>query len=600
MAASLDPFTTRPEIRGTFGVVATTHWIASAVAMSMLERGGNAFDAAVAAGFTIQIVEPHLSGPAGEVPIIFNDAKTGRVRVLCGQGVAPAAATPAAFEALGLDIIPGSGLIAAVVPGAFDAWMTLLRDYGSMTLREVLEPAIDYAQTGHPLLPGASRALDDVADVLRGEWRSGVDIWLPGGQVPQPHSLFRNPILAASYRRILEEAEAGGGGRDAQIERARRAWSQGFVAEAIDQFCRLAPSMDSSGERHLGLLTGADMAGWQATYEDPVTYDYHGWTIAKTGPWGQGPALLQALSLLKGFDFSAIGPNDAEFVHTVLEAIKLAYADREAYYGDPRFTFAPLDDLLSETYARPRRTLIGPQASHEVRPGLLPGFEVQQRLALESVVRADPMRGAPGVGEPTMAHLKPGDTTHIDVIDRWGNMVSATASGGWPQSSPTIPELGFALNTRLQMFTLKAGSPSVLAPGKRPRTTLTPTLALREGRPTLVCGTPGGDQQDQWQLVLLLRRIHHGLGLQQAIDMPLFHSAHFPSSFFPREALPGAAVIEAGFGADVIKALRGRGHDVVDAPQWSVGRLTAAERGGDGVLRAAATPRLMQAYAIGR
>jgi gamma-glutamyltranspeptidase/glutathione hydrolase len=287
----------------------------------------------------------------------------------------------------------------------------------------------------------------------------------------------------------------------------------------------------------------------------------------------------------------------------VLEAIKLAYADREAFYGDPAFAAVPLAQLLGEPYAQARRSLIGEEASHEFRPGLVPGFEAQQAFAV-SALRRSRAGGAPGVGEPTMAHLrpaaKPGDTTHLDVIDRWGNMVSATASGGWPQSSPTIPELGFALNTRLQMFSLDARSPGVLAPGKRPRTTLTPTLALQDGRPTLVCGTPGGDQQDQWQLVFLLRRIHHRLGLQQAIDMPLFHSVHFPASFYPREAMPGVAVVEAGFPSGVAEDLRRRGHEIVEAPRWSVGRLTAAERGADGVLRAAATPRLMQAYAIGR
>jgi gamma-glutamyltranspeptidase/glutathione hydrolase len=605
MADLPDPFTTRPEIRGTFGVVATTHWIASAVAMSMLERGGNAFDAAVAAGFVIQIVEPHLSGPAGEVPILFHDAGSGRVRVLCGQGVAPAKATPEAFAGLGLDAIPGSGLIAAVVPGAFDAWMLLLRDYGILPLADVLAPAIGYAAQGHPLLPAVARALGDVAEVLKGEWRSGAAIWLPGGEVPRPHALFRNEVLAATYQRILGEAQAGGGSRETQIDRARRVWSQGFVAEAIDRFCRAEPMMDSSGERHLGFLSGDDMARWAATYEQPVTYDYHGWTLAKTAPWGQGPAMLQALGLLKGFDIGACAPDDPLFVHLVLEAVKLAYADREAYYGDPAFADVPLGQLLGEPYASSRRSLIGVDASREFRPGMLPGFEDQQRFAIESL-RTRQSGGAPGVGEPTMAHLRPGpgarpgDTTHLDVIDRWGNMVSATASGGWPQSSPTIPDLGFALNTRLQMFSLDRRSPGVLAPGKRPRTTLTPTLAFHEGRPTLVCGTPGGDQQDQWQLVLLLRRIHHRLGLQQAIDMPLFHSVHFPSSFYPREAMPGVAVVETGFPAGVVEDLRRRGHEIVEAPRWSVGRLTAAERGADGVLRAAATPRLMQAYAIGR
>jgi gamma-glutamyltranspeptidase/glutathione hydrolase len=314
--------------------------------------------------------------------------------------------------------------------------------------------------------------------------------------------------------------------------------------------------------------------------------------------------MLQALSLLQGFDVAGLDPNGADFAHLVLEASKLAFADREAYYGDPDFVDVPLEALLSAPYAAARRALIGDSASHEIRPGVLPGFEDQVARALGMVRPSTDVAAGLGIGEPTMAHLKatvkPGDTVHLDVIDRWGNMVSATPSGGWPQSSPTIPELGFALNTRAQMFWLEPGLPSSLAPGKRPRTTLTPTLALQDGRPRLICGTPGGDQQDQWQLVLLLWRIHHGMGLQQAIDMPLFHTVHFPSSFYPRQALPGVSVIEASAGEAVIADLRARGHDLQIAPAWSAGRLTAAERGEDGVLRAAATPRLMQAYAVGR
>jgi len=595
-------FTTRPEIRGTFGVVTSTHWIASQVGMAMLERGGNAFDAAVAAGFCLQVVEPHLCGPAGEVPIIFHSAATGKIEVLCGQGPAPAAASIAAFRDLGLDAVPGSGLISAVAPGSFGAWLTLLRDHGRLRLDEVMAPAIGYAEHGHPLLPGVARALAELKEAFTTEWPTSAPVWLPGGEAPLPHALFRNPTLAATWKRLL--SEAGQGAREVQIERALAAWYEGFVAEAIDRFGQAEALMDSSGRRHKALLTGQDMAGWRPAYEAPATLDYHGWTICKTQPWGQGPVLLQALALLRGFDIASLDPSGADFAHLVLEAAKLAFADREAYYGDPDFVEVPLEALLSETYAADRRGLIGEAASHDLRPGVLPGFEAQVARALGMVRVASGEGGGLGVGEPTMAHLKPtlkpGDTVHLDVIDSWGNMVSATPSGGWPQSSPTIPGLGFALNTRAQMFWLTEGLPASLAPGKRPRTTLTPTLALHEGRPALVCGTPGGDQQDQWQLALLLRRIHHGLGLQQAIDMPLFHTVHFPSSFYPREAMPGVSVVEESLGEAVIAELRRRGHDLQIAPAWSAGRLTAAERGADGVLKAAATPRLMQAYAVGR
>jgi gamma-glutamyltranspeptidase / glutathione hydrolase len=595
-------FTTRPEISGTFGVAASTHWIVSQVAMGVLERGGNAFDAAVAGGFTLCVVEPHLCGPAGEVPILFHDAHREETRVLCGQGVAPAAATIEHFRGQGLDMVPGSGLIAAVVPGAFDAWLTLLRDHGTLDLAEVLAPAIGYAQNGHPLLPGAARALAEVAEAIRHEWPSGAAIWLPGGDPPKPGALFRNPMLAATWQRLIAETGTQGS-REARIDRARRAWSQGFVAEAIDKFAR-TPLMDASGARHAGLLTGEDMARWSASYEAPVTTDFHGWSVCKTGPWGQGPVLLQSLRLLDAAGIGDVDLASPDFVHLVLEAQKLAFADREAYYGDPDFAEVPLDTLLSRDYARARAALIGDQASNEILPGLVPGFAEQRTRALAQVRVATSEAAGIGIGEPTMMHLKstlkPGDTVHLDVIDRWGNMVSATPSGGWPQSSPTVPGLGFALNTRAQMFWLEPGLPGSLAPGKRPRTTLTPTLALHDGRPALVCGTPGGDQQDQWQLVLLLRRILGGMPLQAALDLPLFHSLHFPSSFYPREALPGVAVIEESYGEEMIADLRWRGHDLRIAPAWSAGRLTAAERDADGVLHAAATPRLMQAYAVGR
>ena len=594
-------FTTRPDIRGTFGVATSTHWIVSSVAMAMLERGGNAFDAAVAGGFTLQVVEPHLCGPAGEVPILFHSATTGMTQVLCGQGVAPASASIAAFTALGLDMVPGSGLIAAVVPGSFDAWLLLLRDHGTMRLEEVMGPAIGYAEQGHPLLGGAARALAGVSDAFRLEWPSALPVWMPGGESPREGLLFRNPTLAATWRRLL--AAAGQGSRETQIDRVRREWSQGFVADAVDRFSRAEPLMDSSGRRHAGFLTGQDMAGWQARYETPATTDYRGWTFCKTGPWGQGPVLLQALRLLDGFQIDAAMLGGPDFIHLVLEAVKLAFADREAYYGDPDFVDVPLGQLLSAEYAASRRGLIGDTASSDFRPGVVPGYEAQVARGLGLIRQASGLGGL-GIGEPTMVHLqptiKPNDTCHLDVIDRHGNMVSATPSGGWPQSSPTVPGLGFALNTRAQMFSLDPGVPASLVPGKRPRTTLTPTLALREGRPALVCGTPGGDQQDQWQLILLLRRIHGTASLQAAIDQPLFHSLHFPSSFYPREALPGVAVLEESFGQATIEELRRRGHQIEVAPAWSAGRLTAAERDADGILSAAATPRLMQAYAVGR
>jgi gamma-glutamyltranspeptidase/glutathione hydrolase len=608
-------FTTRPELAGTFGMVASTHWLASAAGMAVLEKGGNAFDAAVAAGFTLQVVEPHLNGPGGEVPVIGHDARRGETFVVCGQGTAPAAATVGAYADLGLDLVPGSGLLAATVPGAFGGWLLLLREYGTLRLRDVLGYAIGYAQAGYPLAPAASWSIASVADLFREHWQSSAEVYLPDGGVPAPGSLFANRALAATYQRVLAEAEAVSDDRDAQLEAARRAWYDGFVAEEIARFAASAV-MDVTGERHRGLLTGHDLATWHARLEAPSTYDYAGLTVCKTAPWGQGPVFLQQLALLSGYDLAAMEPGSAEYIHLITEAGKLAFADREAWYGDPAFTDVPLDDLLSAAYNDERRKLIGESASMELRPGRpagrepeLPGFATHSfgMTDFDSQDRRGRGSGDPGIdpatGEPLgrapHAQARRGDTCHLDVADRWGNVVTATPSGGWLQSSPVIPSLGFCLGTRGQMFTLTPGLPATIAPGKRPRTTLTPTLALRDGEPYLAFGTPGGDQQDQWTLAFFLNHVNFGMNLQQAIDFPAFHSAHVPSSFYPRLAYPGRLDVESRAGDDVVEELRRRGHEVHVQPPWSLGRISAVARRG-GLLYAAANPRGMQGYAAGR
>jgi len=611
-----NPFTTRPEIDGTFGVVASTHWIATAVGMGTLERGGNAFDAAVATAFTLQVTEPHLNGPGGDVTVIVHDTRKGKVEVICGQGPAPAGATMAHYRGLGLDLVPGTGLLAACVPGTFETWMLLLRDYGTMALADVLEPALSYATHGHPLVERASATIASVEELFRQHWPTSAAVYLPGGKVPEPGTLFTNIGHAETYRRILREAQGAGGSREHQIDAARRAWSQGFVAAAIDRFCRTQDVMDTSGRAHRGVLTGADMAAWRPPVEAPLTYDYGRYRVCKAGPWNQGPVMLQQLALLKGFDLDGADPTSAEFIHTLVECSKLAYADRETFYGDPKFVDVPMDVLLSDEYNAARRKLITAQASLELRPGTIAGFGKRLDLRAHGTVTGGAGAGEPTVGRTPWTHdekaglpagaasitdagVVRGDTVHFDIVDRAGNMVSATPSGGWLQSSPVIPELGFCLGTRAQMFWLEDGHPAALAPGKRPRTTLTPTLALRDGEPYLAWGTPGGDQQDQWTTQLLLRHAHAGLNLQQAIDAPAWHSEHFPSSFWPREARPGVLVVEGRMPKETIRELERRGHRIEVEADWSEGRLTAAARDGRR-RRAAANPRGMQGYAAGR
>ena len=552
-------------------------------------------------GFTLQIVEPHLNGPAGEFPAVFYSQKNKKTEVLCAQGTAPQAASIDHYRSEGLSIIPGSGLLATVIPGAFDGWMCLLRDYGSLSLRDVMEPAIYYTHNGHPLLPRVADTISGLSDFFEEEWPTSAKTWMPYGSPPKGGQLFKNEALASTYTNILLAAEEVSD-RNKQIEIARKTWSTGFVADYIDEFIRGNEVMDASGSRHKGVLTAEDMAGWAATYEKPLTYDYHGWTVEKTGPWGQGPVMLQSLALLKGLDLSSLDPNGADFIHLIVEAMKLSFADRETYYGDPEAVRVPIDELLSEDYVKDRVKLLSHEASLEQRPTQISGYETLITKMIERASLLSETISTPDAGEPTMAHLseKRGDTVHIDTIDRWGNMVSVTPSGGWLQSSPVIPKLGFPLNSRAQMFWLDEGLNQSLAPGRRPRTTLSPTLARHTDGSSMVFGTPGGDQQDQWQLIMFLRHVHHKMNLQEAIDAPLFHTQHMNSSFFPRTAFNGQMIAESTFGKCTLNDLRNRGHTVNEVEEWTVGRLTAASRSSTGILKAAATPRLMQAYAIGR
>jgi gamma-glutamyltranspeptidase/glutathione hydrolase len=560
-------FTTRPELRGTFGMVASTHWLASAAGMAVLERGGNAFDAAVATGFTLQVVEPHLNGPGGEVPALLWPVSRGEPIALCGQGVAPAAATIERYRELGHELVPGAGVLAACVPGAFGGWLLLLEHFGTWRLEDVLSFAIGYAEEGFPVVAGIRATIDRTEGLIE-TWPGSRALYLPA---PEVGALFRNPVLAATYRRVLDESR--GGSREEEIEKARRAWYEGFVAEEIDRF------VAAEG----GLLTADDLARWRASLEPVASFEYRGLTVCKTLPWAAGPVGLQQLALLQGFDLAELSP--AELVHVVTECAKLAFADRDALYGDaPDLdSAAPLETLLSKEYNDARRALVGEEASGEYTPGL---------GRLPTVVGATV---TPGAGEPTR-----GDTVHLDVVDRWGNMVSSTPSGGWLQSSPVIPALGWPLGTRAQMFWLEEGLPSSLRPGARPRTTLCPGLALRDGKPYLAWGTPGGDQQEQWALHVFLNHVDRGMNLQEAIDAPDFHTDHLISSFFPRGFARRSVTVESRFGEDVVADLRRRGHEVEVSGPWTLGRVTAVAREPDGLLRAGANPRGMQGYAVGR
>lgn len=608
--------TTRPTLQGTFGMSASTHWIATACMQSVLERGGNAFDAAVAGAFVLHVVEPHLNGPRGDMTAILATAEDPAPIVLMGQGPAPAAATIEHYRSEGLTAVPGTGALAAAVPYAVDAWLLLLEERGTWELEEVLAYAIDCAENGHPVLAAVSTQIATVSQTFTEHWPSSAALWMPEGTPPVAGELIRNPEYAAVLRDLvaagggIEPHAAGGGigiepeapsGREARIAAARERWRTGPVARVVTEFLR-TPHRHSDGADHAGVMTLGDFAAIEARVEPAATSTFRGWTVAKTGAWGQGPALLEALGILEGYDDDHLDPSTEQGAHTILEALKLALADRDAHFGDGD---VDLERLLSPDYLAARRALITEAASHEFRPGAL-GDSPSARPPLLTENELARRTGQPvdhGTGEPTVRATGEarGDTCHLDVVDRWGNIISATPSGGWLQSSPAIPGLGFCLGTRLQMMWLDEDLPSALRPGRRPRTTLTPTLVLREGAPVLACGSPGGDQQDQWQLLFLLRVLVGGLDLQQAIDAPALHTLSMPGSFWPRTWSPGRAVVEDRLGEDLLAGLAARGHDVVRAGDWSLGRLSCVMRDPHtGILRAAANSRGAQGYAAGR
>ena len=596
---------TRPDLRGTFGMVASTHWVASATGQAVLERGGNAFDAAVAAAFVLHLVEPHLNGPGGDLSALVSVAGDPAPQVLVGQGPAPAGATIEHYRAEGLDLVPGAGGLAAAVPGAVDAWLLLLRDHGTFELADVWSYVLGYAEHGYPLVDRVAATVASVRELFERHWPTSADFWLVDGAPRPAGALMTNPAYAAVLRGLLD-AGADAGSREDRIEAARTAWATGVVPQAASALLA-QPHRHSDGGDHAGVITPEDFTAHRASWEPATTAQFRGWTVAKNGPWGSGPVLLQALTILEGYPDDELDPQTVVGAHHLVEALKLALADRDAWYGDPDpygdEPSVPLDVLLSDAYAASRRASIGDRASEHPRPGEVPG-----RTPYEAPLREEsPDPDAEGVGEPTVARSGEssgrtrGDTCHLDVVDRWGNLVSATPSGGWLQSSPHVPELGFCLGTRLQMTWLDEASPSALRPGRRPRTTLSPTLLLRDGVGVSALGTPGGDQQDQWQLSYLLLTLVGGWTPQQAIDAPSLHTTAMAGSFWPRLWTPRGVVAEDRLGAEVLEGLTARGHAVTVVPGWTLGRLSSVTRDpATGELGAAANPRGEQGYAVGR
>jgi gamma-glutamyltranspeptidase/glutathione hydrolase len=567
--------TTRPVVSGTQGVVAGGHPLVSMAGMRMLLAGGNAFDAAVAAGFAAAVVEPTASYTlCGECVALVHDARRRETHAVSGQGTAPALATVALFRGRGLDRIPtGPGPeahLSFTVPGAVDAYLTVLETHGTRSLSEVLAPAVHYAEHGFPMYEYMHRLLDIP------ETRSQFDVYPPGGtavfypagHTPEVGELFVQPALGATLRRLVEADTRGRGSRVAGIAAARERFYRGDIAAAIGGF----------SERLGGLLRAGDLAGYRARLEPPVRTTFAGREIVGQSAWTQGPVLMQALAILATLDLRSLGHNSPAYIHVVAEALKLAFADRERHYGDAGGV--PLAELLSPAYARERAGLIRPD-----------------RAMPEAPAPGDPAhRGAAGAGRPVAptaadATAAADGTTHIAAIDRDGNMICLTPSGGVFRKSAFAPELGCTLSTRSEMFVLEDGHPNGLVPGKRPRTTLISYLICDNGVPTTTVGCPGGDDQAQADLQIVLNLLVFGMNPQQAVEAPRFSTQTLVNSFYPRAYRPGQLNVEPGIPETTRARLRALGHTVSEIGACGIGAVVTRRDPATGVLSAGADPR---------
>jgi gamma-glutamyltranspeptidase/glutathione hydrolase len=581
-----------PLIFGRQAVIATEHYLSAAAGARMFAASGNAIDAAVAASLVEGVVNPHMHTIGGEAPMLVYSRDAHRIVAINGNMTAPARATIDYYLSRGIKLIPPEGLLAAGVPAALDALITALRNFGTMSFSQVVEPATALCEDGFPAhvglsgdpglafatAGGAGASIASNAKKFAQKWPSSAAVYLPGGKVPSPGDLIRNPALGKFYRRLLEaEASASGRGREAGLEAVRNRFYRGDIAEEIVAWS------DANG----GLLSRDDLAGFTTRIEAPIAAQYHGVTLHKCGPWSQGPVFLQQLGLLQGFDLAAMGHNSSAYIHTCLEAAKLAFADRDAYYADPEFARVPMSELLSDEYSTKRRGLIDSErASMDHRPG-------------------DPLRMRVLADGPSAAANWGSGTIHVTAADSKGNMIAVTASGGWIPSSPVIPALGFPLGSRMQTFYLDERHRNALMPHKRPRTTLSPSLATREGEPYLAFGTPGGDQQDQWTLQFFLNVVDFGMNLQDAVEAPKFSTAHFASTFYPHQAYPGLVRIEERIPRSIRDQLAARGHRIEVRPAYSEGHVLAVACNRRlRILQAAADPRgqlasVMPAMALG-
>ena len=587
--ASGRPLTGRPVIYATQGLISSGHYLTSMAGMQMLLAGGNAFDAVVAAGFAAAVIEPIASYSLGaESVFMFYHAASGDLLSLSGQGTAPARATVDFYRDQGLDCIPtGPGSLAHLsftVPGVVDAYLSLLERYGTLSLARVLEPAIQLAESGFPHYEYMVDALD--SDATREQFAlyppGGSKIFYDRGALPRPGTLLLQPGLATILKRLAEHGASG-----PRLDGIR---------SARDDFYRgdLARTLVNSAKSVGGILELGDLDGYQARFEDPARTRFLGHEICGQTTWSQAPVLQLTLNLLERFDLKTMGHNSPTYIHTVVEALKLALADREAHFGDPEFAAVPLDGLLSKDYAIRRSRLIDPDRAH---PELPPAGDPWVDSRGDRPPAPIPSSSKPGGGTGTPSSREQG-TTHIAAIDQEGNLVCATPSGGSFGKSVFFPELGFALSTRIEMFQLGEGHPNVLVPGKRPRTTLVNYLVIKNGSPVMTFGCPGGDHQAQANLQLMLNTLVFGMDPQQAIEVPRFASDAAPNSFHPHEYLPGQLSLEKGFPDSTWQALQALGHRLVPATVCGMGATITRRDPQTGVMATGADPR-RSCYALG-
>lgn len=568
-------------VRGTREMVGAANNFEVEAGFRMLAQGGNAIDAGVAATLAAAVTEQARFGLGGEMPLIIK-MKGKPVRIVSGVGIAPKLATPEFYakrppesweDARRMSPIPAVGILAAITPGVFDGLMLALETYGTKSFADVVAPAIEYADA-FPIGEEYANFIFTHQRLIQ-MWPTSRDYFFVNGQPPPVGSLFRQPAIARTLRELVAVEKKARGNRAKKITAVRDYFYKGPIAKRIAQF----------SEGNGGLIRYEDMVASRASFDEPVTGTYRGYTIVKPGFWTQGPVMIQALQLLEGFDLKAMGHNSPQYLHTVIEAVKLAFADRDRYYGDPKFSTIPAETLLSAGYVDTRRRMIDPaRASMDHRPGVIAGV-----APLPSAARRS--------GDPKDNEYAT-DTTSVDVVDRWGNAFSATPSGAW-LPSVIAGDTGIPLSTRGQSFVLTEGHANRIAPGKRPRVTLSPTMVLKDGEPFLLMSTPGGDNQDQAMLQVLLNIIEFGMNAQQAAEAPRFQTEHFYTSFATHEFAPGRVNLERRIPAPTIDALRVLGHQVEVRGEWSNGSAPVMIMIHDGVLDGGADPRRGR-YIFGR